>query len=233
MTLICGVNLCDRIYLVADTRLTRTDNKTGILYFDDNLAKIEGLSKNIAVAAAGDAKLAAFLITRLYQNTIMQKGIRFCRERIAETLKSLIDEYLKSNSYTHATLIFAGLDNNDKKSIDTKLLMDSCRKYQEKRNMPMNMKDIIFKAFQNRKQNGDIGRFIKLNVSDSLVFAVKIIMPSDLKIVDAEWGDYLAYGPDGLNKEHLPDILFEELEIASKPGIDGFMPSPIFQTANG
>jgi len=58
-------------------------------------------------------------------------------------------------------------------------------------------------------------------------------MPSDLKIVDAEWGDYLAYGPDGLNKEHLPDILFEELEIASKPGIDGFMPSPIFQTANG
>ena len=46
MTLIFGVNLSDRVYLSADTRLTKRDAKNNFLYFDDNFAKIVPLSEN-------------------------------------------------------------------------------------------------------------------------------------------------------------------------------------------
>lgn len=115
MSLIFGVNLSDRIYLSADTRLTVRNNKNGDISFDDNVLKIELFSNDLAVAMAGDAKMASFLINKIFDSEVVKRGIRYCREHILNTITPFVDEYLKSNKYSNVVFIFGGLDRNGKK----------------------------------------------------------------------------------------------------------------------
>jgi len=219
MSLIFGVNLSDRIYLSADTRLTIKDSK-GKISFNDNLLKVQFLSKEIAVAAAGDAKMASFLVDKLYKSKVVQKGIRYCREHITNTVATLVDEYLQNNEYSKVVFVFGGLNRDSKKVIDGKKLMKIIKHYQEKVKKTMNMKEAIFQGISAKL--GQPNPKPILPVSDSHLFSLKIEPPKTLEIIDAEWGKYLVYGA-GLNEDNLPEITFGELEVsvnAGKPAYD-------------
>jgi hypothetical protein len=212
MSFIIGVNLSDRIYLAADTRLTRK-GVFGMKYFEDNTLKIKALADNIAVAAAGNASMAAFLIKGLLGSDILSNGIFHCREHIESVLRNLVDNYFKNNEFAEVVLIFGGTDKSRPKTIDMKRYLDLVTEYQ-KTGKPMNMKRGIYSGLMSKP--GVPNPRPILPIPDSHVFAIKI-GNSGIIFEDVGWGDYVAHG-GGLTKEHLPDVFLGELEVAANAG---------------
>jgi hypothetical protein len=209
MSLIIGINLSDRVYLSADTRLTfRVDGKDKYL---DNILKIKPLSQEIAVTVAGEIDLAAFIVRGLIKSKISKVNIRDFRNSIEELVKSLADGYLKRNHRIgKACFIFAGINRKQKKVIDMHRYVEITKEFQKETGSPMNMKDIIFKGLE-RKGSGGL---VEISSPDSHVFCVQIL-PQNFIIEDVNWGDFIAYG-GGLNKENLPSRFFGQFEVAAK-----------------
>jgi len=209
MSLIIGINLSDRVYLSADTRLTfRVNGKDR--YFD-NILKIKPLSQEIAVAVAGDINLAAFIVRHIIESKINKENIREFRNRIEKLIKKLADDYLKMNRYfSNTCFIFAGIDRSHNKFINMQRYMKITKDFQTETNLRMNMKDIIFQGLKKKGSGG----IVEIPISDSHVFCVKIL-PQDFIIEDVEWGDFVAQG-SGLTKENLPSRFIGQFEVAAK-----------------
>lgn len=209
MSLIIGINLSDRAYLSADTRLTfRIDGKEK--YFD-NILKIKPLSQEIAVAVAGDIDLAAFIVRGLIESKINKENIREFRDGIEKLIKSLANNYLERNSRLgSACFIFAGINRKQKKFIDMHKYVEITKEFQKEIGSSMNMKDIIFKGLE-RKGSGGL---VEISSPDSHVFCIQIL-PENFIIEDVNWGDFVVYG-GGLNKENLPNRFFGQFEVAAK-----------------
>ena len=73
MSVILGLNLSDRIYLLADSRVSYEDKATKkTVVKHDNMMKIEPLEELDAcvIASAGDAKFAQFIINGINRDFI-------------------------------------------------------------------------------------------------------------------------------------------------------------------
>lgn len=213
MSLILGINLSDRIYLAADTRITKTDKSGKITYFEDNFLKIAPLSSTVAVAAAGNARMASFIINELKLTGVANEGIRKCREAVEGKVREIVDAYFTRNAFASTVLIFGGINKGAKKKIVMNRFMQAVQQYQKTGNS-MNMKQAIYDGLM--KKSGAPNPYPELNVSDSHVFAVKINQ-SSLDIQDVEWGEYIAYG-DKMTKDDLPEHTFNELEVSERAG---------------
>ena len=249
MSLIFGINLSDRIYLSADTRLT-TEKPDGTREFRDNTIKIIAFPSPIAVAVAGNTKAAKFIVQKLLKSESDQMlDIRTLRENILNKIKPIVDELLSTGfSYNQARvcLLFGGLNRNDKKKVATgkKLieLVGECQqleKESEERlfsklldgkfkgdrsllanalaNSQQNLKDVHFQALKNQQVDGN--GMVMADVADSHIFAILINPPNELIIEDAEWGEFLAYGPK-ITKDQIPKNAFCKLEFKSSGKIN-------------
>lgn len=132
MTLIVGLNLSDRLYLGADTRVTYPDNT-----FEDNIIKVAHLIgvpvpiigeenfDTIFLAVAGNLNYATYLYKEIkndIDNGKLSSDIRVLFNNIDDYIKEKTDVWLKSNPYKNCCIIFAGTNNSRKKEVNiTKL----------------------------------------------------------------------------------------------------------------
>lgn len=142
MSLIVAANLVDRIYMCADTRLSRIKNKDGIRSYEvvhENQLKILPiLHSHMAVGCVGSPALGAFLLKRLLEGREAPIHIRQFREEIAFLrlqIKAWTDEYMcqpPASSYDDANcvLLFAGQDLRLKRKINGSKLYDLAAQFQ-------------------------------------------------------------------------------------------------------
>lgn len=128
MTMIMGLNLSDRVYLSADTRVTYGNGKTV-----DNALKILPLldrathpkNNTIVVAIAGDIAFATFIYQKIYNAFNKEKSlspdIREFYKVSQSFLQEGLNEWIESgNAFEDGdiALIFSGVTDQRSKSID-------------------------------------------------------------------------------------------------------------------
>ncbi len=230
MSLIFGANLSDRIYLAADTRLTKTvsgDSK-------DDILKIENIHNNLLVAAAGDLALAQYLFKKLKADPIPKLPIDQFRAGIEGWIKQTINKYLESHHYAKSCLLFAGIDPDKRKIISGKQLIKKVKHFQDTTGTQMELKPVIYEGLKAKGNNPN--PYPELPVPHSRLFGVQISPKENLlKIEDTDWGEYLAYGPKGFSKEDVPSTLIGQLEFEKGCGNvireTGVLAAFIFSTA--
>ncbi len=144
MTLIIGLNLSDRIYLAADTRLTVEDKVSNKKYYTDNIFKIAPLvppnlksdvlleSKDrIYVAVAGDVELAKHIyseINKLSKNGHVEYDIReidkfLNKKRISEFVAKFVNK-TGVDSDINCSIIFGGVSSSKTKTLPKEKLKE-------------------------------------------------------------------------------------------------------------
>lgn len=213
MSLIFGINLCDRIYLAADTRLSYFIPGFSRPIVNDCIQKIEILNDDdLVIAVAGDVKLAKFIVNKLKEEDIINHGINHLYENIEDWISKRVDDYLKENSHARACLLFGGIDKGRKKEINGKKLIDLTKEFQDNYGGHVNLKRILYQA----TQSTDIvpESILHLKTADSKIFAVLInTKKANLEIIGSEWGDFLTFGPNGFNKNNLSREFFGKFEF--------------------
>ncbi len=224
MSLIFGINLSNRIYLAADTRLSyftsnNLDNNKPDSVSDDIL-KIEVLNNDTIVAVAGSTYLAKYLIQNLRKEEFINKGINVIKENIVKWVANQVDIYLNTNSYASVCLLFGGIDRSKNKVISGKKITDLVRSFQAERNVSIGMNDTLFKGISAKPHQPN--PYPELPTPDSNVFAVlSDAKRGALTLEETEWGEYLAYGPKGFRKESLPTTTFGRFEFEEGSGVKG------------
>lgn len=124
MSLILGINLPDRLFIVADTRLTYKLGDGD--FYQDNFLKIHTFNKSISLVTAGYSQLAGYLLRKLVKSRIIDKGIIYLRENINELLIQGLDDYLSEGGKygRRVVMIFGGFDETKKKKINSSILGD-------------------------------------------------------------------------------------------------------------
>lgn len=142
MSLIVAANLVDRIYMCADTRLSRyqeIDGQKNTIVEHDNLQKII-VSKNpqCAIGCVGSPGLASFIIEKIQINFAEVQYANRLKKILSnnqDLLLSWIDEYLTKNcieySDARCVLVIGGQNPNCKRLIDGSRIVDLAREYQE------------------------------------------------------------------------------------------------------
>lgn len=215
MSLIFGINLCDRLYISGDTRLAYKKDKCRVEK-KDKILKIVPFTKNIVGAFAGDASMAAFVAKKLLDITNVNSiiNIRELRKNIESILTPIIDDYWQTiNSSTSIVIIFGGINCNERKQLDKKQIYDKIMSYSalKDRNQSMNLRPALFNVMTELRYP---------EPPDSHIFSVQISPPSRFIIEDAEWGEYLAYGPNGISKKSLDPSTFGMVEFSGNGNID-------------
>ena len=120
MTVIMGINLSDRVCLVADSRVSEKDESTGVFKpKHDNMMKIEPLrdTRGAMVASAGNAALARRVLKAL-NSEYKGKTIVDIRNGIEGTLRRIGEEYGAIDRFAHANFLIAGVPYKLKTSHD-------------------------------------------------------------------------------------------------------------------
>lgn len=136
MTLIILANLSDRIYMSADTRLSKREKDTSVTKIHDNQLKIQEISGNIIIGCAGSAKMSSFVVKKLKNDKdVNNLGIDKFKQFLEKRLHGIIHEYLISvsedNRESNAVFMIAGYNRDKNKIIDSGRIMSSLKKYQE------------------------------------------------------------------------------------------------------
>lgn len=209
MSLIFGVNLSDRVYIAGDTRLVH--KKDGVFVKKDKIIKVVPFSENIIGSFAGSARMSSFIARRL-SSLIINLDIRTFKLSVENILGPLIDEYWRTiDPDGKFVVIFGGLNKNAKKKINAREIYNRVRYFSDldKEGQSMNMKSVLFNEVM--RASGQPLRYPEL--PDSYVFSCEIIPPNTFYIQGAEWGEYLAYGPCGIQRDALDPIIFGKLEF--------------------
>ncbi|MBX4211075.1 hypothetical protein KW783_03860 [Candidatus Parcubacteria bacterium] len=217
MSLIFGINLSDRIYVSADTRLTQKNGDT-VIGIKDKIIKITPFSDDIAAAFAGNAKMSQFLSQKLTEVIKPEMNIRSLRGDIQKFLSPIIDQYWKEMDPSSAiAIIFGGLNRTEKKKpISGKKIYDLALAHSKTVSASFNLKPTLFNSIF--RESGQPLRYPE--TSDSHVFSVQIFPPNGFEVEDAEWGQYLAYGAGGITKNTLDPTIMSRIEFAGSAGQD-------------
>ena len=225
MTLIFGINLSNRIYLTADTRLSRFSSNN----FDrnnpdkvqDDIIKVISLNNDTLVAVAGSIHLARYLVKKLKEENFIKEGINKIRIEIANWVAGQVDNYLsEGNTYASACLLFGGIDRKKNKVVDGNKIIELVKELKAEKNITLGMNDTLFKGISARPNQAN--PYPELPTPDSKIFAVLTDAKNNsLEIEDCDWGEYVAYGPKGFKKEFIPKSIFGRLEFENGSGIAG------------
>ncbi len=202
MTVIMGLNLCDRICLLADSRVSNFNRITGeTTVRHDNMMKIEPLEgpKGCVVACAGDALFAQKLIKQINKD-FKDSTVIELREHIYDWAIKQGESYSTINNRSLVTLLIAGIDESSKKTIDRQkltLILDSYFKGEVGvGSMRKHLSDAI-----ERVKDGDSN--IILDANNTVLFSVKIDLQSGVSIKDTSWGDILISGPTRIEQDEI------------------------------
>lgn len=119
MSLILGVHLLERIYLVSDTRVSSSD---GTKHTDD-LIKAFKINDRITALAAGNGLAASFALNQLKKLATDNTTIGEIKSIIESELKNIMSQYVNTTGmYGQVALIFGGFNHDRKKKIEVSTL---------------------------------------------------------------------------------------------------------------
>lgn len=198
MTVILGINLSNRVYVAGDSRLSYMDSGE-LRVRHDNMQKVESLANSggIVIASAGDAKFAHYMLSKMKNPPFAKSTISEVREHIVEWLAPIVDEYFKSNAYSHVTFILSGADMTSKKKISGDQFRNLARAYVGEYGVLKIGPHITEVIKEGEKLTG---KSFELNINNTMLFSVEISQ-NGIFPTDANWGEILIYGPAGLVKE--------------------------------
>ena len=209
MTVIMGINLSDKIYIAADTRVSRIVG-ADIVTVHDNMLKVENI-RGTVIACAGDAALAAHIIASLRSGNLIDRGIDTLRNSIEAWIASVCEEYWqKLGRTTHGTYIFAGRSTQRRKRIPRakmNSLLDSYFSNPELNGKPASLKHGLANDIQGKSEQ------LKTTYYDTKLFAVSV-SHQGIQVDDADWGQHLIYGPTGLDKSDVSPSDIARLEFS-------------------
>jgi len=93
MSLVLGLHLLKKLYLVSDTRVTK--EVAGKKEFEDNQLKFEAINPKVSVVAAGNAHQAAYLVYKLRKVIGADQNILELRKYVETNIKEISADYLK------------------------------------------------------------------------------------------------------------------------------------------
>jgi hypothetical protein len=221
MTVIFGVNLSDRVYIAGDSRISdivrSADGRETVIPKSDNILKVDLVKGDggVALACAGDAKFAAYLINNLYKQEFSKRGIRSIRVAIEEWARFAAHEYFLHNQYTAATLILAGSDTSQKKKVAVNRILSFARPYLEAGERGAMKRHLVEALEKYADKHGDrvTSAETELNISDTVLFSIKLNRRG-IEIVDTVFGEFLLYGPEGVIKDDIEERHIGRLEYA-------------------
>jgi hypothetical protein len=223
MSVIFGVNLSDRVYIAGDSRISDLVMENGVEYVvpkSDNILKVDLIKGDggCALACAGDAKFASFLLKDFFRQEFSKGGIISIRSGIEEWAKKKTHNYFSKNTYTSANFLFAGSDKENKKIIPAKRIFTLAKSYLKEGQQGV-IKPHLATALERHadmnddRTNGDFA----LDINNTSLFAVKI-NKNGIEIIDTVFGEFLLFGPEGLVKEDLRERYIGQLEFSSSAG---------------
>lgn len=221
MTVIMGINLSDRICLIADSRVSGKDPATGeYITKHDNMMKIEELKNvpGVMIASAGDARLAQLVIKEL-EKVFRGKGMVEVRNGIKGVLLKVGEEYGKLNRHAHANFLIAGVDTTAKKTINKARFNQIIFSEHVKEMGGGSVRNHLMDALKQTQEGDEV---LTLPTEKTVLFSVSLDMNSGVDIKDSEWGDVLVSGPSKVSKEDVGDKEIAKLEFGG-PGGDDFM----------
>ncbi|HHD81539.1 MAG TPA: hypothetical protein ENK99_08175, partial [Campylobacterales bacterium] len=123
MTLILGVHMATKTFLVSDTRLTRQMDD-GSFKYEDTINKSFYLNKRMSGIAAGHVQLAAFVIKKLREKISKDSFMKDLRRTIIENGNDIIKDFVNTTMMTNQSIamIFAGFDDGNIKKIGAAML---------------------------------------------------------------------------------------------------------------
>jgi hypothetical protein len=123
VTLIVGVNTSNAIYLASDTRVT-IGPKGGPFTYQNDLQKTVPLTENIAIAAAGNVRMAGYLTSSIGADPVCATGdIRALRDRAVDIVRATADRYFRAmpdDPDPRCALLIAGTGPRLEKSVRTR-----------------------------------------------------------------------------------------------------------------
>jgi len=218
MTVIMGINLSDRVILTADSRVSYVNEKTGkTIIKHDNMQKIEPLDglSGCVIASAGDARFAQFII-RGIQKDFKGASLDQLRDGIEEWAKVKAQEYFQMY-YSVANFIIAGVSDTNK-VISRSRFFELLEAYAKGKPVAGSVKSLLSDAIRGSKNDqGDI----QLSAKSTDMFSLRI-SKNGVCIEDADWGNILISGPEGVSKEDVDpaDIGRFEFEYDSQRNIE-------------
>lgn len=222
MSLVFGLHLLRKLYLVSDTRVTQ--KKGGSKSHKDNQLKFEALGPKISVVVAGDGHQAAFVVSKL-KKAFKNKTISDLKSFLKKNANKVASEYIsKFNNPSSSVFIFTGFKENIGKRINSsrlgKVMSESVKKHGS---MQQSIdKEITSTLVAAIMQKGVLKKDVEIDVQvrDSEMFALEFdTKKGDIKLKEIDCYNYLMFHP-GYQTQQLPipDELISLLEFRNVSG---------------
>jgi hypothetical protein len=223
MSIILGIHLLERVYLVSDTRVSYTDSDE----IKDDLIKAFVFNKRVSAIAAGRALASSFILNKLKLLTSEQTTISEFKRLINDRLRPLISDYVNTTGYHsgQVALIFGGFNFGNKKKIEASLLGNAMSAMVVKAGERRTVNQSIDKRLKNSLgQLGGKGRgdyIVVDGVQEAELFSVTFdIGTANISSVqEAECYEYLVYHPQqNIRTIQLPPEITSILEFRERSG---------------
>jgi hypothetical protein len=223
MSLILGVHLLEKIYLVSDTRLS-------YIYRDetqDDLIKVFVFNKRVSAIAAGRALASSYILNKLKQLTNEKTTVAELKKLINTKLRLLISDYVNTTGYDsgQVALIVGGFNLKKEKRIEASLLgkaMSAMVIAYGRGNTVNQSIDKRLKSSLGQLGGKGKGDYIIVDgIQDaelfSVTFDIKSANVSDIQ--KAECYEYLIYHPEqDIKTIELPSEITSILEFRERSG---------------
>lgn len=220
MSLIMGLHLLERIYLISDTRLSYMDGRKP----EDDLVKLFKVNNRISAVAAGNALPASYILNKLKEFVNEDTTIHEFRDIITNNLRRLITEYVERTTYHTGKVayIIGGFNDGTVKKIEAsklgKAMSGELKKMEGKMVYQGIDKRIIASMGQlSGKGKGDYIRVDGVRSAElfSVDFDISTAKISESK--EAECYDYLIFHPNqALVLVELPDEITGFIEFRER-----------------
>lgn len=212
MTVIMGLNLSDRICLIADSRVSNQDPQTKVVTVrHDNMLKIEPLDSLLGcvIASAGDAKFAQFIIKGINRD-FHNKSVAELRDGIEEWANRQGEIYGETKRDSLVNFLIAGVAQNTKKKINLAKFNAVLDAFFNGKPGHGSMRNILVEALSHLRE-GD--KELVVGVNDTILFSLQIDLQKGVCIKDSEWGEMLISGPSQIDKESIEYEAIGRLEF--------------------
>ncbi len=227
MTLILGVHMATKTFLVSDTRLTRQMDD-GSFKYEDTINKSFYLNKRMSGIAAGHVQLAAFVIKKLREKISKDSFMKDLRRTIIENGNDIIKDFVNTTMMTNQSIamIFAGFDDGNIKKIGAAMLGEIMSAELVARGNGSRMNQSIHPKIKNALAENLIGNghldkdsHIEVGLPNSKMFSLKIGTQqysngNFYQIEEVECYKYVSFYPNQKFKSVIvPNTLLSNIEF--------------------
>jgi len=224
MSMILGVHLLERLYLVSDTRLTESQLPDGSGIYSDDFLKFFPFNERIGVVAAGSAFGASYILNKLAKKVSKLTSIDELTQLINENLVKHISDFVnETGKYGEVAFIIGGFNPHQlTKSIDVAKLGEAMSGQLvaagDGSMMNQSIDSRLIDVMPRLPGKGKGDRIEIENVQESKMYSVVInIQTAQFKIKEIDTYEYVIFHPEqGTKTVSLPREVLSALEFRAR-----------------